>query len=353
MDFLSFKTCALMLPNDISIILRGRHGIGKSQLIRDLSKELNMPLIDRRLSQLSEGDLIGLPKLDDRSTRFMPPKWLVRASESPHILFLDEFDRSTLEVQQAAMELILERSIQSNKIHPQCRIFAAINGGKYGSMYSVNKIDPALNDRFWIADVEPTIDEWIQWGKKDNNVIPEITDFIHTHRECLETKELPKNDFEITPSRRSWKRLSDTLSAHPNIFSHSKKNKKVFINLCSGFVGLHISSKFRNFIEERNKHINIDEILNNFDKNEDKIKNLGIEQLNLGIDKISDHSKNDKAPEWTKEQAFNISKFFVLLPDELKVSMWKKLSQPGCKLSNSRLLGVHINDIIMDLMEAL
>jgi hypothetical protein len=69
------------LPAAISVLFRGNHGIGKSQVVaqlRNLIKESDpnlgdFPLIDRRLSQLTEGDIIGLPSTDGEVTRFNPP----------------------------------------------------------------------------------------------------------------------------------------------------------------------------------------------------------------------------------------------------------------------------------------
>ena len=44
------------------ILLRGRHGIGKSTVVYQLADKYELPVIERRASQMTEGDLLGLPR---------------------------------------------------------------------------------------------------------------------------------------------------------------------------------------------------------------------------------------------------------------------------------------------------
>ena len=37
---------------------------------------------------MTEGDIIGLPSLEDGTTRFVPVDWVVKASNEPVVLFL-------------------------------------------------------------------------------------------------------------------------------------------------------------------------------------------------------------------------------------------------------------------------
>src|SRR5574342_516538 len=104
MDIKSFIEMVKSMPSRQSILIRGRHGIGKSQLVKQLGKHFAAELgldnisitgpggfvIDRRLAQMSEGDMIGLPDLKDGVTRFAPPSWYMEAVKEPRILFLDE-----------------------------------------------------------------------------------------------------------------------------------------------------------------------------------------------------------------------------------------------------------------------
>ena len=147
------------LPANSSVLIRGDHGIGKSQIVRQIARLVaaaeqieNFEVIDRRLSQMTEGDMVGLPSTDGEVTRFNPPEWYKRACLKPCALFLDEFNRGTNEVMQAGFQIVLDRELNGNKLHPQTRVFAAINTG---AAYTVNEMDPALLDRFWTIDLKP------------------------------------------------------------------------------------------------------------------------------------------------------------------------------------------------------
>ena len=42
------------------VLLRGRHGIGKSTVVYQYADKVGMPVVERRASQMTEGDLVGL-----------------------------------------------------------------------------------------------------------------------------------------------------------------------------------------------------------------------------------------------------------------------------------------------------
>jgi MoxR-like ATPase len=110
MKIRTFLELAPKLSPQTSILLRANHGIGKSQLVRHLAKKMGLPVIDRRLSQLTEGDIIGLPSTDGDVTRFNPPDWYKRACDEAVVLFLDELNRATPEVMQTAFQIVLDRN---------------------------------------------------------------------------------------------------------------------------------------------------------------------------------------------------------------------------------------------------
>ena len=162
MNIATFIEVVPSLPSDISIMVRGPHGVGKSQLFKQIADKLGLELIDRRLSQMTEGDLLGLPELTDGVTRFCPPDWYMAACKAPKVLLLDEYNRGTPEVIQTAMQITLDRELNGWKLHPETRIYAAINAS---ADYNVNELDFAQADRFWTIDLEPTVEDWLNWAK--------------------------------------------------------------------------------------------------------------------------------------------------------------------------------------------
>ena len=139
------------------VLLRGRHGIGKSCVVYQTAAGLNLPVVERRASQMTEGDLVGLPVIDGECTRFNPPDWFHQACNEAVVLFLDEVDRATIEVRQGIFELTDSRKLNGHVLHPDTLIFAAVNGGEHGEQYQVGEMDPAELDRWTVFDVEPTV----------------------------------------------------------------------------------------------------------------------------------------------------------------------------------------------------
>ena len=79
-------------PAEQNIMLVGKHGIGKSQILEKFYTAKGCKVVSLFLGQMSDpGDLIGLPRLDELSgkTHFMPPYWFPTDGK-PVVLFLDE-----------------------------------------------------------------------------------------------------------------------------------------------------------------------------------------------------------------------------------------------------------------------
>ena len=168
------------------VLIRGRHGIGKSEIVYQIAKNLDLPVIERRASQMTEGDLLGLPKVEKGITKWLAPEWLHIACTKPVILFLDEVDRATMEVRQGIFELCDSRKIAGSTLHPDTLIFAAVNGGVHGAQYQVGEMDPAELDRYTVFDVEPTVEDWLEWAK--SKVAVHLWDFINHNHGHLEHK---------------------------------------------------------------------------------------------------------------------------------------------------------------------
>jgi hypothetical protein len=327
MTTMSVKTLlevAPLLPVETSVLIRGPHGIGKSQIVRQVARTIaaaegirDFELIDRRLSQMSEGDMVGLPSTDGEVTRFNPPDWYKRACVKPCALFLDELNRGTNEVQQAAFQVVLDRELNGWKLHPQTRVFSAVNTG---AEYTVNDMDPALLDRFWTIDLTPTVEDWTVWARESEAVHSTVVDFISANEKWLDT---PKNTEpgKINPSRRSWERLSKALVA-ANIAE--APNDARFYPMCLGFVGTEATIAFHSFAKTIDNQVSGKEVLESYSKVKGKIAKLGQEKQNIVIEKVAEYV--GKMGSITDKQGQNLAAFMKDLPGELRVSAWSKLT---------------------------
>ena len=132
-----FKTFVSVAPHVLAVrkplMLRGRHGVGKSELVYQIGRNMDLPIVERRASQMPEGALVGRPTTDGDVTSFCAPDWFADACGRPVLLFLDEVDRAIPEVRQGIFELADSRKIFGNVLHPDTVLVAAVNGGEHGS----------------------------------------------------------------------------------------------------------------------------------------------------------------------------------------------------------------------------
>lgn len=91
------------------VFIWGPPGIGKSALVQDFATEVGLPCVSLLGSQLAPEDIIGVPQIQDGTSRFCPPRMIARTE--PYCLFLDELNACSHEVQKAFYSLIHERRI--------------------------------------------------------------------------------------------------------------------------------------------------------------------------------------------------------------------------------------------------
>jgi len=335
MNISSFLNVAKVLPPQISVLLRGSTGIGKSHIVRELSKEFKVDMIDVRGSTMVEGDVSGYPDLEamkkSKVMTFCMPSWFIKACREPVVLFLDEFNRATPQVMQSFFQIVLDRELGNDengvpyKLHPQTRVYAAVNAG---NEYDVNDMDPALLRRFYVCDLESTKEDWIKWAKS-NGVDPMIVEFIEMHGSQLNVKVSEVKPGEVFPTPASWTRLDECIKyadIQLSKIAGSNKSSATLNALSLGLVGQSAAAEFVKFIRSYNNILTAENILNDLEDYLDRIKKIDNDKLNALIGKIFEHaSLND----WTDEQAANCAIFSKLISQEMLIFLWNQVSK--CK----------------------
>jgi hypothetical protein len=311
------------------VLIRGRHGIGKSEVVYDFARKAKLPVIERRASQMTEGDLLGLPDNRDceiagkKATTWNAPDWLVVACTQPVVLFLDEVDRATTEVRQGIFELTDSRKINGWNLHEGTLIFAAVNGGEHGSQYQVGEMDPAELDRWTCFDLNPTVEDWLSWAK--NSVDPVVWDFINQTRPHLEHG----GDYEpnkVYPSRRSWKRLSDCLVQGKLLGAGTSP---VLFNLAAAFVGFEAAVAFNDFVANYQRVVTVEDILDQ--GNIVKTKDFTITDHNALVDKLSNSGRLTSTLEASALK--NLVDYWLTLPSEVSMKLFTELGKQNVQQS--------------------
>jgi len=332
------------------ILIRGRHGVGKSEVVYQVAAGMNLPVVERRASQMTEGDLVGLPSTDGNTTSFNPPDWFKTACDNPVVLFLDEVDRATIEVRQGIFELTDSRKLNGNTLHPDTLIFAAVNGGEHGDQYQVGEMDPAELDRWTVFDVEPSVEDWLGWAKDKMGKV--VWDFINQNRKHLEHT----GDFEpnkVYPSRRSWARLNECLEKAGMFNDVSANSGTLFFNIAAGFVGFEGAVAFNDFVCNYKSQVTVKDLVE--DGKIDLTKDFSINDHCSLIEKME--AENVFMEELGEEKMNNVASYFVSLPSEAAMKLWTALGKEGASQTNiirlhqSVVDGVPVSNVILNMLQ--
>jgi len=318
-DFKTFISLAPAVSKaGLPVMIRGRHGVGKSQVVYQVAKNMGLPVIERRASQMTEGDLVGLPSIDGDRTTFNPPDWFKQACEQAAVLFLDEVDRAVLEVRQGIFELTDSRKLNGHHLHPKTVVFAAVNGGEHGEQYQVNEMDPAELDRYSVWDIEPTVEDWLSWAK--NNVDSLVWDFINQNRAHLEHA----GDYEpnkVYPSRRSWDRLNQVLATAGML---EEPGPEVFA-LSTSFVGFEAAVAFNDYAKNYDRVVTVSQLLDG--ERTEALASMSLNEHCAMIEKID--AEDALKRELPDNHIQNLAAYFVSVPSEAAMKLWGIISEAG------------------------
>lgn len=170
-------------------MLHGSPSIGKSAIVAQIAKKLNLCLIDARMAGFDPVDMNGLPMLDAEKglASFIPmdtfplddrPLPLNPETNLPYdgwLLFLDEFNSAPMAVQAAAYKLVLDHKVGCRDLHPRCAIVAAGNLDSDGAI--TNPMSSAMVSRIVHLVVRPDLQEWLEWAV-NNGVSSKLTSFL-------------------------------------------------------------------------------------------------------------------------------------------------------------------------------
>ncbi|MEL6979932.1 MAG: AAA family ATPase [Pseudomonadota bacterium] len=220
-----------------SYMLHGRPGVGKTQIVETLSREIGARLFDLRLTTIEPQDLRGLPYYDHETkrTKYYPPEDLPDDPNTPSVLFLDELTAASPHLQPTVYGLLQERRIGLKALPASVFIVAAGNTVDDGAI--AYEMGTALSDRLIHLQIAVSAADWIDNYAAPKGLHPAVIAFIKTRADLLETtaEAMARGDM-IAATPRSWERVSDILRAAPE--------RRLRAILISGVVGEAIAADF-------------------------------------------------------------------------------------------------------------
>ena len=191
------------IKNNLPILIKGKPGIGKSDIVESACKAANARLIISHPVVSDPTDYKGLPFAGtDGAAHFMPfgeLRDLIEAKEKT-VFFLDDLGQAPASVQAACMQLILARRINGHRVSDQVTFIAATNRKEDRAGVS-GLLEPVKSRFATIVELEVNPDEWVKWAL-GNNMPVELIAFIRFRPTILDKFEATK-DITNSPCPRT------------------------------------------------------------------------------------------------------------------------------------------------------
>ena len=336
----SLKELLRGVSPDVVVSIRGRHAVGKSEAVAQFASEIGLPLQMRRLSQMTEGDLLGMPKLTEKGTTYLPCEWFLEACERPMVLFLDERNRALDAVKQSIFEICDSRQFYGHRLHPETRVVIAEN---VGDSYQVQACDPAEVSRTVTVELEPSLEEWLAYAK--GKCYDATIDFVRQEGEKVLEFKGANGVFEPNkkyPDRRSWFKLDKELQRN-GLFD--KPEEVSFFIMAAGFLGTEVGHKFQNYCKSIDKQVSIKDILTDWKKARNRLSGNGKREIANEkyvelVSKFKDWFEKQENT-MSDDQVAQFKAFMEDCPPEPRMSCFSSLqSNPKCLMKVHKTIGV-------------
>lgn len=189
------------------VFIWGPPGIGKSALVEQFARDVGLDCVSLLGSQLAPEDLIGVPRIVDDRSVFCPPRMIAR--DEPYLLFVDELNACSFEVQKAFYSLINDRRLGEYRLPAGSIVVGA--GNRAQDQAIVKPMSSALMNRMLHVELKPTARDWLDWAYVQA-IHQWVIQYIETRPDHLFVQP-PKTE-ETFSTPRSWHILSDALHAY-------------------------------------------------------------------------------------------------------------------------------------------
>ena len=230
-----------------SVMLWGPPGVGKSQAVRQIARNVEVKtgkrchVTDVRLLLFNPIDLRGIPTANaDKTLAVWLKPQIFQMDESVDVvnmLFLDEISAAPQSVQAAAYQITLDRVVGEHRLPENCIVIAA--GNRVSDKSVVNKMPKALANRLMHLEIKASVKSWTKWAEA-SGIHPDIVRFLKQRRNALLTEDVPSENLAYA-SPRTWEMVSNVLNyAEPDI-------DKAFQLIC-GLIGVNMATEFKKWL---------------------------------------------------------------------------------------------------------
>ncbi len=216
-----FGAYAIPLRSQRPILLMGAPGIGKTALMEQIAKEMNLNLVSYSITHHTRQSALGLPFITEQSgksvTNYTMSEIIAEIYESidrkdisEGILFLDEINCVSETLAPALLRFLQYKTFGTHKIPDGFVIIAAGNPPEYNR--SVKEFDIVTLDRLKKIDIDPSLDTWLDYARNEG-VHGSIISYLSLKKDSFYKIENTPEGLSIATAR-GWEDLSHIVKAY-------------------------------------------------------------------------------------------------------------------------------------------
>jgi hypothetical protein len=251
------------------VFLWGPPGIGKSEVVQEITNELGGLMIDLRMAQMEPTDLRGIPYYNKDNGRmdWAPPVDLPDAELAGQypviVLFLDEMNSAPPAVQAAGYQLVLNRRVGKYNLPDNVVIVAA--GNRESDKGVTYRMPMPLANRFLHLEMRADFASWQNWAV-NQGIHKDVVGYLSFAKNDLYDFD-NKSSSRAFATPRSWTFVSQLLD------DEADTDNDTLFNLIAGAVGEGLAVKFQAHRKVSSKMPNPSDILSG------KVKDLNVKEI--------------------------------------------------------------------------
>lgn len=196
--------------------LVGAPGIGKTQMVREIAREIDCGFYATSLTHHTRNSILGLPVIrgdEVKYTEYTMPEILAvveeecRSGHKEGILLLDEFASMPESLVAPMLAFLQNKSIGNNCLPEGWVLILASNPPEYNR--TARRFDAAIMDRVRVMKLEYDRNDFLTYAEQ-KNLHPAIQEFIKSHGDMAYLCTQGAKEQEIVTAR-GWENLSDCL----------------------------------------------------------------------------------------------------------------------------------------------
>lgn len=186
-----------------SVAIEGAPGGGKTSIVHQVGKELDLPVIEKHMPTMLVEDFgIPYPDADGSSFSYKLPDWYPYkgkpGTEGGGILLFDDRNQANADLQKVLANIQQARNLHGVPLADGWSVVST--GNRQSDRAGANRVLSHLRNRETVLEFETHLDDSTSW-MINNNVRPEVISFIRFRPGLLHDFD-PQRD--VNPTPRSW-----------------------------------------------------------------------------------------------------------------------------------------------------